>query len=232
MKNSIVIFGGAGGLGKKILPKFLNNYQTVNIDYIKNPESDENILLTNSQSPKDQINLITKKLSEISKTKKIKSIINVAGGFEMQNINSPEIFESCHRMIKKNFYSSLMAGNLASNFLDKNDLLILTGAEHTFFNLSPEMLSYALSKNLVHNLNINLAKDLKNKEIDVLTILPTVIDTKANRESMADMDKTNWLPPDKIGDLLYMWVNTFNRPETGTFVKLEYNKGSIVTSLH
>ena len=46
------------------------------------------------------------------------------------------------------------------------------------------MLSYALSKNAVHNLSINLSKDkiFKWNKIKVITMLPGTIDTKTNRE--------------------------------------------------
>lgn len=68
----------------------------------------------------------------------------------------------------------------------KNGLLLLTGALFPFDNPAPEMLSYALSKNAVHNLSYNLKNDnkYKNKQIDVITILPSIIDNEANRKAM------------------------------------------------
>ena len=50
-----------------------------------------------------------------------------------------------------------------------------------------------------------------------------------NREGMPDADHDTWLPPDKIGDLLNMWVSTENRPTNGSFVELNYEKGAIAT---
>jgi hypothetical protein len=49
----------------------------------------------------------------------------------------------------------------------------------------PEFMSYALHKNLTHNLALNLAQ--KNQlpgKSSVITILPGVIDTPNNREYM------------------------------------------------
>ena len=45
------------------------------------------------------------------------------------------------------------------------------------------MASYILSKNAVHNLHMTVAKD-KNFQGQIFTILPTVIDTDANRAAM------------------------------------------------
>ena len=50
------------------------------------------------------------------------------------------------------------------------------------------------------------------KSSDVICILPTMIDTPANRANMPDADKSTWLPTDKIGDLLKAWANGENRP--------------------
>ena len=57
------------------------------------------------------------------------------------------------------------------------------------------MLSYALSNNFVHNLNINISNHTSFQNKTVLTILPITVDTKNNRDSMPDVDKTKWLPP-------------------------------------
>lgn len=55
-----------------------------------------------------------------------------------------------------------------------------------------------------------------------------MIDTKANRDAMPDQDKSSWLPPEKIAMLVRGWADGENRPENGSFVKLEYKNQSVV----
>lgn len=55
-----------------------------------------------------------------------------------------------------------------------------------------------------------------------------MIDTPANREAMPNEDKSSWLPPEKIGELLRGWADGENRPENGAFAKLTYVKGTVV----
>ena len=62
----------------------------------------------------------------------------------------------------------------------------------------------------------------------VVTILPQVIDTAANREAMPDVEKVEWQPPAKIADLVFTWANGENRPDNGSFAKLKYESGCIV----
>ena len=66
------------------------------------------------------------------------------------------------------------------------------------------------------------------KSSSVCCILPGTIDTLANRESMPDEDKTGWLPPDKIADVLRAWADGENRPENGSFAKLNYKNQCVV----
>ena len=60
-------------------------------------------------------------------------------------------------MIMANTMSSINSAHLASLYMKNNGLLILTGARGPFLKPSPEMITYALSKNYVHNLNLLLS---------------------------------------------------------------------------
>ena len=62
-------------------------------------------------------------------------------------------------MYNKNSLTSLLAGHLGSHYLKENGKLILTGSQYTFNNATPDMLSYSLSKSIVHSLSISLSKD-------------------------------------------------------------------------
>lgn len=45
---------------------------------------------------------------------------------------------------------------------------------------------------------------------------------------MPDADKSEWLPPSQIGELIRGWAAGENRPENGSFAKLNYKNGTIV----
>ena len=55
-----------------------------------------------------------------------------------------------------------------------------------------------------------------------------MIDTPTNRDAMPNDDKSGWLPPDKIGELIRAWSDGENRPENGSFAKLEFKNQSVV----
>src|SRR5690606_3312572 len=58
---------------------------------------------------------------------------------------------------------------------------------------SAGMGSYAASKAAVHKLTESLADELKEHDITVNAILPSIIDTPVNRADMPDSDFSQWV---------------------------------------
>ena len=88
--------------------------------------------------------------------------------------------------------------------------------------------AYAMSKSATHALALQMAE---RSEIPasstVVTILPKVIDTPMNRRDMPDADHSSWAPSDKVAMMVRGWADGENRPENGSYVKIEYEKGSV-----
>jgi NAD(P)-dependent dehydrogenase (short-subunit alcohol dehydrogenase family) len=105
-------------------------------------------------------------------------------------------------MHEVNLYPSLLAAHLATKYLCTNGLVIFTGASSVYKEPQADMIGYALAKTGVHYLATSLAeKAAKKDHIDgkVITILPEVIDTPANRAAMPTSDFTKWSNPVHIG---------------------------------
>ena len=230
MKKSVMIVGGSGVLGRSVLAKLLPSFHTINVDFNSNPQADLDITLNTQSSALERVQTVKEVLKKEEQTS-LAAVLSLAGGWQGEDINSPRLFESTREMMDMNLLSALMAGHLAHCYLSQNGLLVLTGAAQIYNSKNPFMLTYSMSKTAVHGLASDLAQETKlsDRGIDVVTILPTVIDTPMNREGMPDADHNTWLPPDKIGDLLNMWVSTENRPTNGSFVELNYEKGAIAT---
>jgi NAD(P)-dependent dehydrogenase (short-subunit alcohol dehydrogenase family) len=59
-----------------------------------------------------------------------------------------------------------------------------------------------LSKSLLFKLAEFLNEEGKNKNVVTSVIVPSTIDTPANRESMPDADPNNWVKAEEIADVL------------------------------
>lgn len=82
------------------------------------------------------------------------------------------------------------------------------------------MSAYAASKAAVLNLTESLAKELGGAGITVNAIVPTVIDTPANRKAMPAADTSTWLGPDEIAAVVEFLVSDAAQIVTGTAISL------------
>jgi NAD(P)-dependent dehydrogenase (short-subunit alcohol dehydrogenase family) len=62
--------------------------------------------------------------------------------------------------------------------------------------------AYCASKAVVIRLTEAMAAELRERNINVNCVLPTVIDTPENRRSMPDADPTRWVAPDDLARII------------------------------
>ena len=61
---------------------------------------------------------------------------------------------------------------------------------------------YVASKSAVIRLTETMAAELREKNINVNCVLPTIIDTPENRSAMPDADPARWVAPEALADVL------------------------------
>ncbi|MEM9255928.1 MAG: SDR family NAD(P)-dependent oxidoreductase [Pseudomonadota bacterium] len=65
-----------------------------------------------------------------------------------------------------------------------------------------DMSAYGASKSVVMRLTESLAAELRERDINVNAVLPTVIDTPVNRQAMPDADPTTWVAPGDLANVV------------------------------
>jgi NAD(P)-dependent dehydrogenase (short-subunit alcohol dehydrogenase family) len=78
--------------------------------------------------------------------------------------------------------------------------------------------SYAGSKSAVHRLTESLAEELKDSAITVNAIMPTIIDTPANRKDMPDANFAEWVQPAAIADVILFLASQAARAINGALI--------------
>src|SRR4029450_12917571 len=77
--------------------------------------------------------------------------------------------------------------------------------------------AYAASKAGVHRLTEALSTELKGK-ITVNAVLPSIIDTTANRASMPKADFTKWVTPKELADVILFLASDAASAVTGALL--------------
>jgi NAD(P)-dependent dehydrogenase (short-subunit alcohol dehydrogenase family) len=78
--------------------------------------------------------------------------------------------------------------------------------------------AYAASKAGVHRLTEALAEELKSKDVRVNAVLPSVIDTPANREDMPDADFSAWVTTGEIAKVIAFLLSSDSSGVTGALI--------------
>jgi NAD(P)-dependent dehydrogenase (short-subunit alcohol dehydrogenase family) len=62
--------------------------------------------------------------------------------------------------------------------------------------------AYAAAKSALVRLTESMSAELRQYGINVNCVLPSTLDTPANRESMPDADPAGWVAPDALADII------------------------------
>lgn len=80
------------------------------------------------------------------------------------------------------------------------------------------MAPYAASKSAVARLTQSLSAELAGSGIRINTLLPSIIDTPANRAAMPDADRSSWTHPDAIAEVVSFLVSPAARAIHGALI--------------
>jgi NAD(P)-dependent dehydrogenase (short-subunit alcohol dehydrogenase family) len=77
---------------------------------------------------------------------------------------------------------------------------------------------YAAAKSGVHRLTEALAEEVKGTGVTVNAVLPSIIDTDANRADMPDSDFAKWVRPEELAEVMLFLASERASGITGALV--------------
>ena len=148
---------------------------------------------------------------------RLDALVNIAGGFTYEMVADGEV-KSWQRMHALNLLTALCASQAALPHLLKSPAARIVnigamGALQAGAGMGP----YAASKAGVHRLTEALAAEHKGK-ITVNAVLPSTIDTAANRESMPKSDFSKWVRPQELAEVILFLVSDAASAVTGALI--------------
>jgi len=148
---------------------------------------------------------------------RLDALVNIAGGFAFETLaeGDPKTWQ---RMYALNVLTTLNASRSAIPHLTASGSGRIVnvgaiGALQAGVGMGP----YAASKAGVHRLTEALAAELKGK-ITVNAVLPSTIDTPANRASMPKADFAKWVRPQELAEVILFLVGDAASAVTGALV--------------
>jgi len=148
---------------------------------------------------------------------RIDVLINIAGGFTFETVADGDP-ASWQRMYSLNVLTALNASRAAIPYLVTSPAgrIVNIGAMGAL-QAGSGMGAYAASKSGVHRLTEALAAEWKGK-ITVNAVLPSTIDTAANRASMPKADFSKWVTPIELAEVILFLASDAASAVTGALI--------------
>lgn len=145
-------------------------------------------------------------------------LVNIAGAFRWSKVadGGAEVWEQMHKV---NLLTAVNATRAALPLLSSNGRVIYIGAAGAA-KAGVGMGPYAASKAGVAKLTEALAEEVKDRHITVNAILPSIIDTPANRADLPKADFSRWVQPEQIAELIVFLLSDRASAITGAQIPI------------
>jgi NAD(P)-dependent dehydrogenase (short-subunit alcohol dehydrogenase family) len=215
----VVVTGASGALGKVVVASALaKGAKVAGIDHAA----------TAIKATRERIELGGVDLTDSTEARKaidaaashfgkLDALINIAGGFAFETVSDGDP-KTWQRMYALNVLTALNASRSAIPYLAASAAgrIVNVGAMGAL-QAGAGMGPYAASKAGVHRLTEALAAEWKGK-ITVNAVLPSTIDTAANRVSMPDADFAKWVRPEELADVILFLASDAASAVTGALL--------------
>lgn len=211
----VAITGGHGVLGKAVLDAALQaGLKVAVIDHAQGHAVPEGVLevggvdLTDADQAQKAVDAV------IARFGRLDALLNIAGGFVWQTLD--DAAPAWDRMYALNVTTALNAIRAALPALKASpEGRIVNVGSAAALKPGAGMGAYGAAKAGVHALTQSLAEELKFTSVTVNAVLPSIIDTPANRKDMPDADPATWVAPGDLAQVILFLASPESRAMTG-----------------
>lgn len=148
----------------------------------------------------------------------IDGLVNIAGGFAWEALDGGSV-DTWDRMYQMNLRTAVVASQQALPWLKASARAsIVNVGALAAGKAAAGMGAYAASKAGVARLTEALAEEHKAQGLRVNAVLPSTLDTPANRASMPEADPTRWVVPAKLAAAIAFLLSDEASEITGALI--------------
>jgi NAD(P)-dependent dehydrogenase (short-subunit alcohol dehydrogenase family) len=208
----VLVAGGTGGLGRAVTLAFLEEGAKVVATYRKREELDA--LKTTAGVDTAQLDGVAVDVTDeaavrqliekiVGKYRRLDAMVNTVGGYaggtKLWELET-KVFEQMLALNLRSGYALSLAAVRA--MLKEGHGAIVNVASKAAVDHAGGAAAYAASKSAAVALLDSLAEDLKGSGVRANTVLPSIIDTEANRKAMPKADFSKWPKPEDIARVI------------------------------
>ena len=213
MQRTVVVTGGTGALGRALVQAFLAAGDRVVVPWIVEGERDEVSQLWRTALEEGRAQLVEADVADEAGAAElarhaagVEVLVNAVGGFAggTQLADTPlELFDRMYRINVRSAVATTRA--LLPAMVKHRTGAIVNVASQAAIDTPGGLSAYSASKAALIALTRTLQNELADAGVRVHAVVPTTIDTPANREAMPGADPSQWTPPERIAEVV-LWL--------------------------
>jgi NAD(P)-dependent dehydrogenase (short-subunit alcohol dehydrogenase family) len=218
--RQVVVTGGTGGLGSAVVGAMLEAGAEVHIPCFAEAELRRFAL---REHPRVHVTLGTDLGDEGSVVSYYEQVpepwasIHLVGGFEMAPLESTSA-ELLRRMWSLNALTCFLCVREAARRMAASGGRIVNVAARPALEPTPGMIAYAAAKAAVAGITQSAAAELRGRGVWVNAVVPSVMDTPANRAAMPGADCARWPKVEEVAAAIGFLASPANALTTGALV--------------
>jgi NAD(P)-dependent dehydrogenase (short-subunit alcohol dehydrogenase family) len=212
MTRSVVVTGGTGGLGGAVVRAFLAGKDRVVVPWIVAHESERMKEIFADALRAQQLTLIAADIAELEGARTVAQaagdlavLVNGAGGFAAGAHHETDLGVWDHLFRLNVRAAASMTHAALPLFFARGGGAIVNVAANVALDPPAGLGAYVASKAALVAFTRSLAREVAAQGVRVNAVLPTTIDTPANRAAMPDADFALWTTPEQIAAVIH-WL--------------------------
>lgn len=225
MNRTVIVTGAAGNLGRAVAQEFAGagaNLVLVDLDQERLQKAfgaADGQRLFVSANLLDRHQVAAAVAAAVGQFGRIDVVCNVAGGFRMGHAVHETPDEEWDFLFDVNARSMLNVIRAAvPRMINDGGGKIVNVAANAALKGAARMGAYCASKDVVIRLTEAMAAELRDSNINVNCILPSIIDTPENRGAMPHADAGRWVSPEALAAVIMFLASDAARAIHGAAV--------------
>lgn len=207
--QTIVVTGASGNLGRAVAAAFaraganlvLVDLHRESLEKSYGAENAQRLFAAANLLDQDQVAAVA--AMAIERYGRIDVLCNIAGGFRMGQAVHETSDKDWNFLFDVNARSLLHAVRAVVPHMKANGRgKIVSIAANAALKGVAHMGAYCAAKDVVIRLTEAMAAELRDSNINVNCVLPSIIDTPENRAAMPDADASRWVAPEALANVI------------------------------
>ena len=219
--KTVVVTGGTGALGRAAVERFLNDGAAPVVTYRSDRERNEASFGGKARARRVDLADEASVRDLYAGLENVWASVHLAGAFAMApvadtsaadfekmfRVNAMTCFLCCREAVRKIRATSGSAGGRIVNVAARPAVVPIGG-----------MIAYSASKAAVASITQSLAEEVKPEGILVNAVLPSLMDTPANRAAMPKADFASWPKVEQVAETIAFLASPANALTSGALV--------------